>query len=99
MSCVYIPKNTRRPCANGCGGRTLKFDICHACRDPKRPKRKLTNLEMQHGQGCKLCEGLPWRRPERGKCKCGKRFRPERIERVTVLQRNASIFECASTRV
>lgn len=96
--CARVGPKERRPCANACGGRTLKHDVCHACRDPKRPKRR--HADLQKGQGCKQCEGQSWRRPEVGKCKCGKRYAPDVIIKDSGLQRRASIFDPGmSTRV
>jgi hypothetical protein len=89
----------RRPCAEGCGKNTKKHDVCFACRDSRQRARKALRLNLQHGKACHQCEGQPWRRPEQGKCKCGKRFTAEVIARDAGLQRNASIFECTSTRV
>lgn len=39
-----------------------------------RRRDRERDREPYRGRHCHQCEGMPWRRPESGKCKCGGRF-------------------------
>lgn len=87
----YVPKGTRRPCKGACGGNTLHQDYCHECRHMMKATRGLGE-SSQHGHGCRMCEGMNWRRPQTGKCKCGKRFAPEMLSRDACLRQREDPF-------
>lgn len=56
--------------------------ICKPCnqkQDEKKRKRAKEKEQerMATGKSCRRCEGMPWRRPKRGTCKCGERYEAE----------------------
>jgi hypothetical protein len=55
-----------------------------------RCKRCRKNGPAAHrARGCHVCEGLSWRRPRVGLCRCGGSFRQETIERPEVQSSSA----------
>lgn len=98
-------RRRRRPCIRGCGIMTMREDVCSNCRRAElhwretKKKRPHSGTPKRQGKCCSVCEGLSWRRPERGKCKCGKSFAPETPPKISDgMSRSACIFDGQSTR-
>lgn len=58
--------------------------LCEARRNKSTHCQHCSKLNPHRGEPkskrCRKCEGLPWRRPVTGLCRCGKRYEAERFE-------------------
>lgn len=73
--CVDCGGLTWKPGAHKCSG-CIKEDKCMHAGISRHPSRK------GNPDRCLQCEGMPWRRPEKTACKCGKLYRPEDVPRL-----------------